>query len=150
LFFCKFGFWRSSCTSYIKWVYYWCQMVVLLSVNYFKLPLGWRDYFVFFTFGFCRFSCTSCNRYIWILFFLHLVFTWFLVLSILSGRTARVECLYYSSSNFWTSLQMTGLFYFFLHLDFITFIELPIITCCDAHVEWLYFSASSTSYNKWL
>jgi hypothetical protein len=34
IFFPTFGFYRFSCTSYIKWVYFFCRMVVLMSVKY--------------------------------------------------------------------------------------------------------------------
>jgi hypothetical protein len=64
-----FGFCWYSCTSYIKWVYWLCRMVVHLIVKYLN----------FLTDGGI------------ILFFLRLDFVGFHVLLIISGCTARVE-----------------------------------------------------------
>jgi hypothetical protein len=140
------------CTSYIKFVYFLCRMVVLLnlkSLNFFAN----NEIILFFL-------------YIWIVI-------GFLVLPIISGCTARVQWLYFSPSSIWTSSRMMRLFYFLVHSGFFGFLVLPTISGCTARVEWLYFSLSSiwtssrmtglfyfftfeicrfscTSYNKWL
>ena len=61
LVFPTFEFCWFSCTSYIKWMYYSCQLVVLLVVNYINFHA--RDGIILFfsTLGFSRFCCTSIN-----------------------------------------------------------------------------------------
>jgi hypothetical protein len=88
--FSTFGFYRFSCTSCNKWLYFLCLIVVLLIVKYLKFLVDDEI----------------------ILFFLHLDFVYFLVLPILSDCTDRVKWLYFSSSSIWTSSRMVRLFCF--------------------------------------
>jgi hypothetical protein len=130
----------SGCTARVEWLY--------LSGSLLVLPREWWEYFVFSTFGFYSFSCTSYIKSMYcscrmvvlivikylnfladdgiILFFLHLDFVSFLVLSIVSCSPANVEWLYFSSSSIWTTSWITR--FFFVHLYFIGLFVLPIIS----------------------
>jgi hypothetical protein len=77
-------------------------------------------------------SCTS-SRMMRIFFFYIWFLHGFIVLSILSGCTAHVEWLYFSSYKIWTFSRMMGLFCFFLHSDFFRF-------SCISYNKWLHCS----------
>jgi hypothetical protein len=52
LFLCTFGFCRFSCTPYIKWMYCFSRMVVLISFKYLKFLVNDKIIWFFLTFGF--------------------------------------------------------------------------------------------------
>jgi hypothetical protein len=122
--FSTFGLCRVSCTSYIKWVYCSCRMVVLLVVKYMNFLAGDGI----------------------LLFFVHLDFGWLtkkVVLRRLKGctaRTSKTRFVLSKTDGHWMIFTADDENIFVFPIFFVSFFVFPILSGWNGRSQFKYIN----------